>query len=370
MSTENLIIRQPIALALLNGALDADGFAVCPGAHLHQGKSGPRDFRVILTGAPTAFCFHSSCAAVVDVFNLELRRRIASAERGEDHLPRVPSMVGDDVPPAPMPPRRLKRPPFDPLKLAQFAGQCRREITLDWLSARSPVPLPMEAEQGPETARQFLDALYDPDERVLVFTRFYSQGDFMWTAGGGACVRLADKQGVAPVKSPLPRGGPEGVWFLNQPITGDWKINHAATNHGAPRWGRRHGDCVTAWRYLVLESDVADPDLWLRALVLLPLPIAAIYTSGGQSIHALIRLDAEDKPTFDAIRDELVQIVCPLGADAAAMTAVRLTRLPGMLRHGKTDKEGTLQRYDRPRLQRLAWLNPEPEPEALVEIAK
>ena len=192
----------------------------------------------------------------------------------------------------------------------------------------------------------------------------------MWTAGGGGCVRLSDKQGVAPVKSPLPRGGPEGVWFLNQPITGDWKINHAATNHGAPRWGRRHGDCVTAWRYLVLESDVADPDLWLRALVLLPLPIAAIYTSGGQSIHALIRLDAEDKPTFDAIRDELVQVVCPLGADAAAMTAVRLTRLPGMLRHGKTNKEGILQRYDRPRLQRLAWLNPEPEPEALVEIAK
>jgi len=66
-------------------------------------------------------------------------------------------------------------------------------------------------------------------------------------------------------------------------------------------------------------------------------------------------------------------VVCPLGADAAAMTAVRLTRLPGMLRHGKTNKEGTLQRYDRPRLQRLqrlAWLNPEPAPEALVEIAK
>lgn len=225
-------------------------------------------------------------------------------------------------------------------------------------------------EQGPETARLFLDALYDADERVLVFTRFYSQGDFMVTAGGGGCVRLADKQGVEPVTSPLPHGGPEGVWFLNQPITGDWKINNAATQGGAARWGRRHGDCVTAWRYLVLESDVADPDLWLRALVLLPLPIAAIYTSGGQSIHALIRLEAEDKPTFDAIRDELVQVVCPLGADAAAMTAVRLTRLPGMLRHGKTNKEGTLQRYDRPRLQRLAWLNPEPAPEALVEIAK
>jgi hypothetical protein len=370
MSAENLIIRRRIASVLLNGALDADGFAACPGAHLHHGKSGPRDFRVILTGAPTAFCFHNSCIAIVDEFNLELRRRIAAAERGDEPRPRAPSMMGEGVPPAPLPPRRLKRPPFDPLKLAQFAGQCRREITLDWLSAHSPMPLPTVATQGPETARLFLDALYDADERVLVFTRFYSQGDFMVTAGCGGCVRLADKQGVASVTSPLPSGGPEGVWFLNQPITGEWRINRANTKDGDARWGRRHGDCVTAWRYLVLESDVADPDLWLRALVLLPLPIAAIYTSGGQSIHALIRMDTDDKPTFDAIRDELVQVVCPLGADAAAMTAVRLTRLPGMLRHGKTNKEGTLQRYDRPRLQRLAWLNPEPENESILNLAK
>jgi hypothetical protein len=160
------------------------------------------------------------------------------------------------------------------------------------------------------------------------------------------------------------------VWFLNQPITGGWQINHAATNEGAARWGRRHKDCVTAWRYLVLESDVAAPDLWLRALVLLPLPIAAIYTSGGISIHALIRLDAEDKPTFDAIRDELLQVVCPLGADAAAMTGVRLTRLPGMLRHGKQDREGRLQRYAKPRLQRLVWLHPETENQSILDLAK
>jgi hypothetical protein len=78
----------------------------------------------------------------------------------------------------------------------------------------------------------------------------------------------------------------------------------------------------------------------------------------------------EDKPTFDAIRDELVQVVCPLGADAAAMTAVRLTRLPGMLRHGKQDREGRLNRYAKPRLQRLAWLNPEPENESILNLAK
>jgi hypothetical protein len=366
---ENLTTRRAIALAMLP-TLDAENFSPCPGAHLHHGKTGPRDFRVVLTGAPTAYCFHSSCMAAVEAFNLELRQRIAAAERGDSQAPRAPSIMGEGVAPAPVAPRRLKRPPFEPAKLAHFAAQCRQDINLDWLSLRSPVPLSPATEQDGKTAKLFLDALYEPDEQVLVFTRFYSQGDFLWTACNGPCVRLADKQGVPPVDSPLPHGGPEGVWFLNQPIDGTWRINHASSKEGDTRWGRRHADCVTSWRYLVLESDVADPDLWLRSLVLLPLPIAAIYTSGGQSIHALVKIDADDKSTFDALRDELAQVVCPLGADAAAMTAVRLTRLPGMMRHGKQGKDGTLHRYDQPRLQRLIWLNPEPPLAAIVEAAK
>jgi hypothetical protein len=367
--SENLPTRQAIATTMLSGQLDADGFGPCPGAHLHHGKSGPRDFKIILSGPPTAFCFHDSCSAVVEAFNLDLRRRIAAAERGDAEGPRPPSILGDGVPPPPQGPRRLKRPPFDAEKLALFASRCRREITLDWLSARSPVPLSPAREQDHKTAKQFLDTLYDPGELVMIFTCFYSQGDFLWWVGKGG-YRLADHRDVAPVESAIPSGGAEGVWFLNQPVTGEWKINQAASKGDDPKWSRRHGDCVTSWRYLVLESDVAAPDLWLRALVLLPLPIAAIYTSGGKSIHALVRVDAEDKPTFDALRDELAQVVCPLGADAAAMTAVRLSRLPGMMRHGTKDKEGMLHRYDHPRLQRLVWLNPEPESVAIIDIAK
>ena len=367
--SENLATRRAIASTMLSGLLDEDGFAPCPGAHLHQGKSGPRDFKVILSGAPSAFCFHESCKAVIEAFNLDLRRRIAAAERGDAEGPRPPSILGDGLPPQPQGRRRAKRPPFDAEKLALFASRCSRDITLDWLCARSPIPLSPAKEQNHETAKQFLDCLYDPGELVMIFTRFYSQGDFIWWTGKGG-YRLADHRGVEPVESALPSGGVEGVWFLNQPVTGEWKINQAASKGDDPKWSRRHGDCVTSWRYLVLESDVAAPDLWLRALVLLPLPIAAIYTSGGKSIHALVRVDTEDKPSFDALRDELAQIVCPLGADAAAMTAVRLTRLPGMMRHGSKNKEGVLNRYDNPRLQRLAWLNPEPESVAIIEIAK
>jgi len=58
--SENLTIRREIAESLLGHVLDADGYGPCPGRELHNGKTGRRDFRVVLEGAPSAFCFHAS----------------------------------------------------------------------------------------------------------------------------------------------------------------------------------------------------------------------------------------------------------------------------------------------------------------------
>lgn len=364
----DLPTRQRIAEALLKHPLSPEGFAPCPGRHKHTGRDGQRDFRVTLDGAPTGHCFHAHCSDEVEAFNRELRRRIAIAEG--DSGEKKPSLYGITAPP-PRPPRQPKRPPFDVTKLREFAGRCHRSISLDWLAVRSPVAIPLPENQTVETATAlFLETLYLASERVLVFTRNTSQGDYLWEAGRGS-FRLAHERGVSAVPSPLPAGGPEGVWFLTNPVDGLWHINHATKQPGdTPKWGRRHSDCVTSWRFLVLESDEADPGLWLRALVQLPLRIAAIYTSGGRSIHALVRLNVGSKPEWDAVRDGLLPVLCPLGADPAAMTAVRLSRLPGCLRFGSKDKAGKLIRYDAPRLQRLAWLHPEPPLKPLIDLAK
>ena len=108
----------------------------------------------------------------------------------------------------------------------------------------------------------------------------------------------------------------------------------------------------------MLDSDQAEELDWLAALVQLPMQIVAIYSSGGRSVHALVTLGAESKAAWDSMRDILAQVVCVLGADPAAMTAVRLTRLPGALRLGTRGKDGRLQPYPEPRMQRLLWLNP------------
>lgn len=356
----DLPTRRRIAESLLGSPLDDDGFAPCPGEGLHTRKTGRRDFQVLLDGAPTARCFHASCAAAVDAYNRRLRSAIGKAEAAaaRDGAP-SPPMMGVGIPPAPAPPPRAKRPPFDPEMLRDFArrapaGAARPE----WWRQRSPWPVPPAAEQGPETAAAVLASLYPQGERVLVFTREFSQGDFLFEAGRGS-YRLADKPGVAAVVSPLPAGGPVGVWFLGNPVTGRWLAN--ANNRGAdgaPRLGRRHAACVTAWRHAILESDEAPAGAWLRALALLPLPLCAITSSGGRSVHALVRFGCGSKAEWDSLRNALLPTVCPLGADPAALTAVRLTRLPGCLRHGTRGRDGRVTRYPQPRLQELIWWNP------------
>lgn len=332
--------REQIACELLGLAgLDAGGCAPCPGRHKHTKGSGRRDFRVVLDGAPTGFCFHSSCSAEVEAFNDELRRRIWREENGTRPVSPYESKT---VAPEPHAPRALKRPPLDLEKLQRVARTVKDPIDRDWLMARSAIPVrPGMRDCGAD----FLEHLYAAGEKILIFTQFKSQGQFGYVVGRGGW-RLASQRGVPAVKSDLPLGGPDGVWFLCNPVTGEWRKNESAVSRGGEsRYGRRHGACVTRWPYLVLENDEAPQDLWLKFLVQLPLPIVAIYTSGGKSVHALLRLQgAADKTAWDRERDAMLALMAPMGADPAAMTAVRLTRLPGCMRGD--------------RLQELWYLNP------------
>lgn len=357
--------RRAIAETLLGARLSPEGYAPCPGRATHSTRNGMRDFVVILHGVPTGFCLHQSCANAVTEFNRELRSGIGRAECNILVAP-YHSRLAMNLRSATISAR--KRPPFDPKKLSEFAARCQQEITREWLSERSPVPIPKAAQQGTNTSGLFLQSLYQAGETVLIFQSQRSQGDFSFVHGEGI-YRLSKKPSDMPYHSELPVAGREGVWFLAQPVTGEWEPNSfGAQTNATPRLGRRHGGCVSAWRYAVLESDHAMECDWLRMLVQLPFPIAAVYSSGGKSLHALLRFDAESKSEWDSLRDALLPVLCPLGADGAALTAVRLSRLPGCLRYGTSDKGGFFQPYATPRLQELIWLNPFAQAQPILEL--
>jgi hypothetical protein len=211
-------------------------------------------------------------------------------------------------------PTRPARPPekriFDVNALSRLAGDLADKVDLVWLANRS------EVDPATISAEEFLARLYNAPagERVVVFSEYKSQGQAIWPT---------DR---------IPTSGPEGIWFLAQPVDGKSRPN--------PRLGkmsRRSEESVLAWRWMVLESDEAPVKLWLAALARIMPRIAAITTSGGRSVHALVRVDARCKKEWDDEKRKVMGLVVA-GADPGALSAVRLTRLPSCLRGDKQQK--------------------------------
>ena len=218
---------------------------------------------------------------------------------------------------------------FDPTKAERFARRIA-PVSEDWFMKRSPI------EVGVLRPQQFLEYLYTPEQRVLIFNRYRSQGQRIWQHG----IRLTGFE----------RGCRDGVWFLSNPINGKWcNVERLKSKFNPEGKTRRAEENITDWTYAVLECDQKPSKhwlpIWLAILVQLPLSIVSITTSGGKSLHALVRVAAASKAEWDRIvRQRLLPRLVPLGADPEALTAVRLTRLPGCQRGSAW--------------QRLLYLNP------------
>jgi hypothetical protein len=202
------------------------------------------------------------------------------------------------------------KPQFDVEALRRVAGNLAEVVDLPWLANRS------EVDPATVSAEDFLARLYNSSagERVVVFSEYKSQGQAVW-----------------PVER-IPTRGPEGIWFLAQPVDGKSRPN--------PRLGkmsRRSEESVLSWRWMVLESDEAPVRLWLGALARLVPNIAAVTTSGGRSVHALVRVAASTKREWDEAKRSIMNLVVT-GADPGALSAVRLTRLPACWRGQKEQK--------------------------------
>lgn len=242
------------------------------------------------------------------------------------------------------------RPQYDEARLRDFAGPWAKEVDLVWLANRSAL------DPALMSSNDFLEAIYGSRENVLGFSKVNAQG-----------VPYTQGEAIWPEEE-MPSTGRCGVWFLAQPVSGRYEPN--------PRTGktsRRSEEGVTSWPFLVLESDDAPLREWLGALARLPLRIAALYTSGGRSVHALVRIDAVTKSHWDDLVKRQMQpglkFLVMNGADPGVFSAVRLTRLPGAFREGKVDKEGNYVRFRSPELQKLLYVNPRPLARPLCEMA-
>ena len=219
-----------------------------------------------------------------------------------------------------------------------------------WLAERSALPV-----EG-QTPFTYLQAISAQDERVLLFDDVRTQG-LLWTPGA------QDGPPHSLHLNRLIRGRPCGVWFLANPVDATFRIN------GSRKLSRRSSGNITAWRYMVVEcdrDDISEAE-WLTALVLLRLPIVSIVSTGDRLAHALVHIGAESNEEWNARRNELLPDLVRIGADVSSLSAVQLTRLPCCERLGREDADGAYQKFqDGPRMQRLLFLNPNPDGKAIA----
>jgi len=335
---EIIAARREVLNRLLPDGVDGYGFAECPGIRLHTAKNNPRDFRVfgIEGKTPRGSCFHSNCREKVEDFNDRLTTELVLANAHfwpwEDE-----EGGGTGV-------KRRRRVPADPEAIQRVREESAPEVTLDWLKSCSPVPL-----KG-MTGHKFLEQLYpEPEDRILVFKDEATQGQLVWSGQTDPSWEESFKH------------NPKGTWFMVQPVTGQFTaLARLRAPFNPTGRTRRAAECVTSFRYLVLESDNVDQDSWVKVLASLPMPIVSVTGSGSRSLHALIWVGARNQQEWEKYRYDIEGAVSTLGCDPAALKAVQLSRLPCCFRHGKYNKSSdTFELFaDGPHMQELFYLNP------------
>lgn len=250
-------------------------------------------------------------------------------------LPSPPSEAADAVRSArrgdALPKKKQARVCFDEYRAQAMVSKLPIENYEQFLAMRSPM--------DPQTVslEAFFSGLYNAGETVLLFHDQLGKG---WRYRVGESTNLGNFQ-----------AGEAGAWFLANPVTGQSLLNPRTQ-----KLSRRSKENVTAFRYVLIESDRLPFPQWTSILAQVPLPIVSVTHSAGKSLHALVRAEAKSEAEYEEVCQKLRSTLVPLGIDEAALTSVRLTRLPGFLRKGRE--------------QKLLYFNPAADGTAIQNLAE
>ena len=94
---------------------------------------------------------------------------------------------------------------------------------------------------------------------------------------------------------------------------------------------------VLSYRYALVESDEMGIGKQAALLRELELPIAAMVFSGGKSVHAIVRIEADTMEEYRKRVDFLYKVCAKNGLviDRQNRNPSRLSRMPGILRNGR-----------------------------------
>jgi hypothetical protein len=185
--------------------------------------------------------------------------------------------------------------------------------------------------------------LYDKADYINILTEFtYEQkGDEQKANPKGAGRTLLRDEWMRWIRDRGTPYGEAGAWIRPNPVQ----------KRGSGKNGATTDADVTSYLFCLLESDALPIELQLSLWARLPLPVAAIITSGGKSVHAWILLNCSSAQEYQEKVNCIHTLLGRFGICQSNKNPSRLSRLPGAQREIGKRGDGA---------QRLLYLNPEP----------
>lgn len=211
-------------------------------------------------------------------------------------------------------------------------------VTIEKMASLSPTVIPDSLN---DSAKLALASLYTDTEHLNIVCKYILRDKKANPTGGGKTllrdkwVEWFDREGVPCSDA--------GAWFRINPCN----------STGSGNDGSITDSDITAFRFMLIESDVLPIAVQLAFYTRLKLPVSAVVLSGGGSAHAWIKIDAIDLESYRASTKRILASLKSFGFDASNSNASRLSRLPGAERKIGAVNDG---------LQRLIWLNPNATP--------
>lgn len=184
--------------------------------------------------------------------------------------------------------------------------------------------LPVVTETGVEQLKHYLKTLFNPDEHVAFTVAAVENGEKFNPAGKGVYTRTC-----AELIAALDNGGFDfAVGTIENPAAGAWIRFNPFDGNGISDKN------VTAFRFGLVECDDVPINEQYAMYKKLKLPIAALVHSGGKSLHAIVRIDADSYEEYVKRMDYIYNACAKngLNVDTKNRNPSRLSRMPGIMR--------------------------------------
>ena len=175
----------------------------------------------------------------------------------------------------------------------------------------------------------YLETLFEPNEKVGYVTNdVWQDSEGKWMPSKGVYDRTSAELISSLRKHPDDLGA----------TIGDWKEECGAWIRFNPVDGGVKNENITRFTYALVESDdmpISEQDAIYRKL---ELPIATLTHSAGKSLHAIVKVDAENYEEYRKRVDFLYDFLEKNGlkVDKQNRNPSRLSRMPGVTRNGQT----------------------------------